>query len=341
MKFILFFKKYSAKAAPSYTYAKSIIKAINEVANLINQDATINDRMKVVFLENYNVSLAEKIIPAADVSEQISLATKEASGTNNMKLMANGAVTMATMDGANVEIRAAVGDENIYTFGLTEEVYRYYEQGNYSAQAIYDQDPVIRRVLNAFVDGTLPNIQREGQEIFDSLLKYNDEFFLLKDFTPYCEVQAKLSQDYLNRNIKQLEQAVALLMYLSGVPCVYYSDEAGLLGGKDSENRKFFPWQHENHAIYQLWHRWLKYRKMESALVEGEFAVLYTENVLGIIRYNNQQANVLVLNLSSTNQHLSKNELHFLNTPYAVEGMIMQSLDKLLLHPQTVVDITL
>lgn len=195
MKFILFFKKYSAKAAPSYTYAKSIIKAINEVANLINQDATINDRMKVVFLENYNVSLAEKIIPAADVSEQISLATKEASGTSNMKLMANGAVTMATMDGANVEIRAAVGDEN----GLTEEVYRYYEQGNYSAQAIYDQDPVIRRVLNAFLDGTLPNIQREGQGIFDSLLKYNDEFFLLKDFTPYCEVQAKLSQDYLNR----------------------------------------------------------------------------------------------------------------------------------------------
>lgn len=191
---------FGAKAAPSYTYAKSIIKAINEAANLINQDATINDRMKVVFLENYNVSLAEKIIPAADVSEQISLATKEASGTSNMKLMANGAITMATMDGANVEIRAAVGDENIYTFGLTEEeVYRYYEQGNYSAQAIYDQDPVIRRVLNAFVDGTIPNIQREGQEIFDSLLKYNDEFFLLKDFTPYCEVQAKLSQDYLNR----------------------------------------------------------------------------------------------------------------------------------------------
>lgn len=191
---------FGAKAAPSYTYAKSIIKAINEVANLINQDATINDRMKVVFLENYNVTLAEKIIPAADVSEQISLATKEASGTSNMKLMANGAITMATMDGANVEIRAAVGDENIYTFGLTEEeVYRYYEQGNYSAQAIYDQDPVIRRVLNAFVDGTIPNIQREGQEIFDSLLKYNDEFFLLKDFTPYCEVQEKLSKDYLNR----------------------------------------------------------------------------------------------------------------------------------------------
>lgn len=191
---------FGAKAAPSYTYAKSIIKAINETANLINNDPDIGDKMKIVFLPNYNVSLAEIIIPAADVSEQISLATKEASGTSNMKLMANGAVTMATMDGANVEIRDYVGADNIYVFGLTEEeVYRYYEKGDYSAQAIYDQDPVVRRVLNAFVDGTIPNIQREGQEIFDSLLKYNDEFFLLKDFEPYCKVQEQVSQDYLDQ----------------------------------------------------------------------------------------------------------------------------------------------
>ena len=191
---------FGAKAAPSYTYAKSIIKAINETATLINNDPDIGDKMKIVFLPNYNVSLAEIIIPAADVSEQISLATKEASGTSNMKLMANGAVTMATMDGANVEIRDYVGADNIYVFGLTEEeVYRYYEKGDYSAQAIYDQDPVVRRVLNAFVDGTIPNIQREGQEIFDSLLKYNDEFFLLKDFEPYCKVQEQVSQDYLDQ----------------------------------------------------------------------------------------------------------------------------------------------
>ena len=191
---------FGAKAAPSYTYAKSIIKAINETANLINNDPDIGDKMKIVFLPNYNVSLAEIIIPAADVSEQISLATKEASGTSNMKLMANGAVTMATMDGANVEIRDYVGADNIYVFGLTEEeVYRYYEKGDYSAQAIYDQDPVVRRVLNAFVDGTIPNIQREGQEIFDSLLKYNDEFFLLKDFESYCKVQEQVSQDYLDQ----------------------------------------------------------------------------------------------------------------------------------------------
>lgn len=191
---------FGAKAAPSYTYAKSIIKAINETATLINNDPDIGDKMKIVFLPNYNVSLAEIIIPAADVSEQISLATKEASGTSNMKLMANGAVTMATMDGANVEIRDYVGADNIYVFGLTkEEVYRYYEKGDYSAQAIYDQYPVVRRVLNAFVDGTIPNIQREGQEIFDSLLKYNDEFFLLKDFESYCKVQEQVSQDYLDQ----------------------------------------------------------------------------------------------------------------------------------------------
>ena len=191
---------FGAKAAPSYTYAKSIIKAINETATLINNDPDIGDKMKIVFLPNYNVSLAEIIIPAADVSEQISLATKEASGTSNMKLMANGAVTMATMDGTNVEIRDYVGADNIYVFGLTEEeVYRYYEKGDYSAQAIYDQDPVVRRVLNAFVDGTIPNIQREGQEIFDSLLKYNDEFFLLKDFESYCKVQEQVSQDYLDQ----------------------------------------------------------------------------------------------------------------------------------------------
>lgn len=117
-----------------------------------------------------------------------------------MKLMANGAVTMATMDGANVEIRDYVGADNIYVFGVTEEeVYHYYEKGDYSAQAIYDQDPVVRRVLNAFVDGTIPNIQREGQEIFDSLLKYNDEFFLLKDFESYCKVQEQVSQDYLDQ----------------------------------------------------------------------------------------------------------------------------------------------
>lgn len=191
---------FGAKAAPSYHYAKSVIKAINETANLINNDQTINDKLKVVFLENYNVTLAERIIPAADVSEQISLASKEASGTSNMKLMLNGAVTVATLDGANIEIRDAVGDENISIFGLTEtEVYRYYQEHNYNSAELYHNDPVIHKVLNAFVDGTIPNIVVEGQEIIDSLIKYNDEFFVLRDFDAYCDAQETINEAYQDR----------------------------------------------------------------------------------------------------------------------------------------------
>lgn len=191
---------FGAKAAPSYSYAKTIIKCINEVANLVNNDPDIHDAIKVVFLENYNVSLAEQIIPAADVSEQISLASKEASGTSNMKLMLNGAMTVATLDGANIEIRNAIGDDNIAIFGLTEEeVYRYYESQDYSAFAIYEEDPELQRILNAFIDGTIPNIEAEGREIFDSLLKYNDEYFTLRDFHSYIEAQRKINDIYQDK----------------------------------------------------------------------------------------------------------------------------------------------
>ncbi|MGX7012920.1 glycogen/starch/alpha-glucan phosphorylase [Vagococcus silagei] len=191
---------FGAKAAPSYHFAKSVIKLINETANLINNDASINGKLKVVFLENYNVSLAELIIPAADVSEQISLASKEASGTSNMKFMLNGAVTMATLDGANIEIRDVVGDDNIKIFGLTEaEVYRYYNEQNYNSADIYNNNPVIHRVVNAFIDGTIPNSRMEGQEIYDSLIKYNDEFFILRDFMSYCEAQESLDADYKDK----------------------------------------------------------------------------------------------------------------------------------------------
>lgn len=191
---------FGAKAAPSYTYAKSIIKVINEVAQLVNHDERIADKLKVVFLPNYNVTLAEIIIPAADVSEQISLASKEASGTSNMKLMLNGALTIATLDGANVEIRDAVGEDNIDIFGLTEaEVYAYYENKNYSSNQIYENDPVIKRILNTLIDGTIPNIGKEGREIFDSLILYNDEYFLLRDFNSYCEAQAKIDLAYKDR----------------------------------------------------------------------------------------------------------------------------------------------
>lgn len=188
---------FGAKAAPSYHYAKSIIKAINETARMINHDLDSNGKIKVVFLENYNVSLAERIIPAADVSEQISLASKEASGTSNMKLMLNGAVTIATLDGANIEIRDAIGDENIAIFGLTEEeVYRYYAEKNYSAYTYFENDHRLQQIMNAFIDGTIPNIEWEGKEIFDSLIKYNDEYFVLRDFDAYCEAQNRIDIAY-------------------------------------------------------------------------------------------------------------------------------------------------
>ena len=188
---------FGAKAAPSYTYAKAIIKALNEAANLINNDANIHDKLKVIFLENYNVSLAEVVIPAAEVSEQISLASKEASGTSNMKLMLNGALTMATLDGANIEIKEAVGDENIFIFGLDkDEVYQYYANGGYNAREIYENNPTIKRVLDSFIDGTIPNILDEGQEIFDSLTLYNDEYFVLRDFDSYVAAQKRLETLY-------------------------------------------------------------------------------------------------------------------------------------------------
>lgn len=191
---------FGAKAAPSYQYAKAIIKVINEVANLINNDQSINNQLKVIFIENYNVSLAEIIIPAADVSEQISLASKEASGTSNMKLMLNGAVTIATLDGANIEIKEAVGDDNIFIFGLTtDEVYQYFKNNNYNSREIYENNPSINRILNSFIDGTIPNIVNEGREIFDSLTTYNDEYFVLRDFDDYIKTQKQLELRFLDR----------------------------------------------------------------------------------------------------------------------------------------------
>jgi len=192
---------FGAKAAPSYRYAKSIIKCINEVANLVNNDTSIQGKLKVVFLEDYGVTLAEKIIPAADVSEQISTASKEASGTSNMKFMLDGALTVATLDGANIEIKDKVGDDNIFIFGLTkDQVYDYYANHNYHGSDYYYNDPVIHRVLDAFVDGTIPNIGNEGHEIFDSLTYLNDDYFVLGDFEDYLRAQAEVDAAYRDRN---------------------------------------------------------------------------------------------------------------------------------------------
>lgn len=191
---------FGAKAAPGYHYAKSIIKAINEIANMINNDPDVGNKLKVVFIANYNVSKAEIIIPAANVGEQISLASKEASGTSNMKFMLNGALTIGTLDGANIEIFEAAGKGNFFKFGLDkDEVYEYYRNGNYNARDIYEQNPVVHRILDAFVDGTIPNISAEGPEIFESLTTYNDEYFVLRDFNDYVRAQKDLETLYKDR----------------------------------------------------------------------------------------------------------------------------------------------
>ncbi len=193
---------FGAKAAPGYHFAKSVIKIINELASLINNDESLQDKLKVVFLENYNVSLAELIIPAANVSEQISLASKEASGTSNMKFMMTGAITLATLDGANIEIKDEVGDENIVIFGMDkDEVYHHYAAHDYYSRGIYESNPVIKRVVDTFINGTIPNIQNEGMEIYEALITYNDEYFLLEDFPAYVEAQEKVSQLYGNRKV--------------------------------------------------------------------------------------------------------------------------------------------
>jgi len=190
---------FAAKAAPSYYMAKQTIKLINTIGDRINNDKRIKGKIKVVFLENYSVSLAEKLIPAADVSEQISTTTKEASGTGNMKFMMNGAVTIATLDGANVEIYHEVGVDNIVLFGLTEEeVYDYYGNQTYNSYEIYENDLRLKTVLDQLVNGFYHENPEEFRIIRDSLL-YNDEFFVLKDFDDYVAAQDRLGDYYMDR----------------------------------------------------------------------------------------------------------------------------------------------
>lgn len=188
---------FAGKAAPAYYLAKQIICMINTLGELINNDRTIKDKLKVIFLENYSVSLAEIIIPAADVSEQLSTASKEASGTGNMKFMMNGAVTIGTMDGANIEIRDAVGEDNFFTFGLSaEEIMRHYQFGGYYSWEIYNQDLRINRVCEQLINGFLPGEGFKG--IYDYFLNHNDEYFVLKDFSSYVDTQKKLEAQFIN-----------------------------------------------------------------------------------------------------------------------------------------------
>lgn len=200
---------FGGKAAPGYAYAKLTIKFINSVANLVNNDPDTKDKIKVVFLENYNVSFAQHIFPAADISEQISTASKEASGTSNMKFMMNGALTLGTMDGANIEIAEAVGDENIFTFGLSvSEVLERYRNCAYNNKNIYDSNYKIKRILDT-LKGDFYKDANPGEfmPIFDSVVNRNDEYFVLEDFVPYVEETRKAYSIYKNNRMKWLKMS--------------------------------------------------------------------------------------------------------------------------------------
>ena len=200
---------FAGKAAPGYHYAKTIIRFINALADKVNNDPDIEDRIKVVFIENFNVANAELIYPAADVSEQISTASREASGTGNMKFMFNGAITLGTLDGANVEIHEAVGTANIMIFGLhSEEVLELYRRQDYRAWQEYHGHPEIKELLEQLKDGFWTGEKGDFQEIYDSLLVHNDQFFVLKDFWSYIEASGRLLRIYRHQ---QHWQSMALV----------------------------------------------------------------------------------------------------------------------------------
>ena len=192
---------FGAKAAPSYAYAKKIIELIIAVANVINADDEINKYLKVVFVENYSVSLAELIIPAADVSEQISTAGKEASGTSNMKFMMNGAITLGTLDGANIEIVECAGEENAVIFGLrNEEVEELNRNGSYNPWDLYNSDYRIKNILDSLLSGEWTNYRPDKfRVIFDEIMNNRDNYYILKDFASYVEAQEKVSELYQNK----------------------------------------------------------------------------------------------------------------------------------------------
>ena len=191
---------FGAKAAPAYYFAKKVIKLINSVADIVNNDPETNEYLKVVFIENYGVTIAEKIMPAADVSEQISTAGKEASGTGNMKFMMNGAVTVGTLDGANVEIAERVGDDNVIIFGLKDnEVNNLRQHGQYNAWDYYNNNPKIKRVVDSLVDGSFHESREEFRMIFDELMNRNDEYFLFADFEAYVAAQEKVNELYQDK----------------------------------------------------------------------------------------------------------------------------------------------
>lgn len=195
---------FGAKAAPGYRRAKGIIKLINEIARVIEEDGQVRDKIRVIFVSNYNVSYAEKLVAAANVSEQISMAGKEASGTGNMKFMMNGAVTLGTLDGANVEIFEEAGEENNYRFGGTVEELEYQETHDYIPYHIYNNDPKIKRVMESLVNGMLDDGGTGVfRELYDSIIHkldwgqiHPDQYFLMYDFQSYIDAKLKYNKDY-------------------------------------------------------------------------------------------------------------------------------------------------
>ena len=207
---------FAGKAAPGYYLAKNTIELINSISKTINNDPRVNDKIKVVFLENYNVSLAEEIIPGTDLSEQISTTTKEASGTSNMKFMMNGAVTIATLDGANIEIKDEVGSDNIVIFGLTaDEVLNYYKNGGYNSVNLYNNNPRIKRVVDDLISGKYHSDKDRFRSIYDNLLTFNDEFFVLEDFDAYIKAQEKV--DVLYKDIYKWQKICGKNIAHSGI----------------------------------------------------------------------------------------------------------------------------
>ncbi|WBW97146.1 glycogen/starch/alpha-glucan phosphorylase [Oceanirhabdus sp. W0125-5] len=204
---------FAGKAAPGYYIAKETIKLINSLGEKINNDNRIKDKLKVVFVEDYNVTLAELLIPAADISEQISTTTKEASGTGNMKFMMNGAITIATLDGANIEIANEVGEENIIIFGLkAKEVLELYNNKTHKSIDLYNEDGNLKKIMDELINGFLPVSKEAFKGIYDSLLKDNDKYLVLKDFNDYVRAQEKIDKLYRN-NSKWLEMSITNIAY--------------------------------------------------------------------------------------------------------------------------------
>lgn len=192
---------FGAKAAPSYFYAKKIIELIHSVAKIVNGDPAVNAFLRVVYIENYGVSISEKVIPASDISEQISTAGKEASGTGNMKFMMNGAITLGTLDGANVEIADLVGENNCVIFGMkVDEVNELYQNRSYRVWDLYAKQPHLKSIIDSLIDGTWSEGNLDTfRPIFDEIMHRNDEYFLLKDFDAYAAAHEKIGNMYQNQ----------------------------------------------------------------------------------------------------------------------------------------------